>query len=204
MDFHLKGSSLNLDTDPAGNPHLSQLSEEGFVDCVFRIADIHSDSQTHTLQLRACHEGAVVGVTAVVVRGIQGAFDEEMELIAEHVYRPAVSLLRAGSESDRLFNCLAALYGLQGGDRRMIEQGLFTGIALHQPPVDMDKEAVRLKLFGHDSEGDRTEDYHESFFNIDLPNGLVFWNEKDPDYREALLRDLSFRMETTMPGGRQG
>jgi hypothetical protein len=30
-----------------------------------------------------------------------------------------------------------------------------------------------------------------SSFNLDLPNGLVFWNEKDQDYREPLVRSLT-------------
>lgn len=52
-------------------------------------------------------------------------------------------------------------------------------------------EPVKIKLFGNDRETDSEDDYYESFFNLDLPNGLVFWNEKDQEYREPLVRSLS-------------
>jgi hypothetical protein len=191
---------VELETDDAGNPYLSQLSEDGFIDCVFRIVALESSTRTHTLILRASHAGVTVGLTAVVVRGIQGALDADMKLIPAHVYRPAVRLLRTGPESDHLLTSLARLYGLEGHERRMVEQEALTGIALHQPPIDLDKEEVNLKLFGNDSEHDPEDDYYESFFNVDLPNRLVFWNEKDPDYRAALVRGLSFEVNPPAPG----
>lgn len=55
----------------------------------------------------------------------------------------------------------------------------------------MDSEEIKIKIFGKDQDSDLDENYHESFFNLDLPNGFVFWNEKDLDYREPLIRGLS-------------
>jgi hypothetical protein len=48
-----------------------------------------------------------------------------------------------------------------------------------------------MKLFGRDDEPFIEDDYYESFFNVDLANGLVYWNEKDQEYREPLLRALA-------------
>ena len=73
----------------------------------------------------------------------------------------------------------------------MVETETFTAIALHAGPIDMTKEAIKLKLFGRDAATDSEDDYYESFFNLDLKNKLVFWNEKDQDYRKPLLRGLS-------------
>ena len=55
----------------------------------------------------------------------------------------------------------------------------------------MTKEPIKIKIFGKDSENDLENDYYESFFNLDLANGFVFWNEKDEEYREPLIRGLS-------------
>ena len=55
----------------------------------------------------------------------------------------------------------------------------------------MAKEPVKLKLFGKDGDPFDESAYYESFFNIDLQNGFAYWNEKDPDYRKALLQALS-------------
>ena len=60
---------------------------------------------------------------------------------------------------------------------------------------DMTQQPVKLKIFGNDQATDEEEDYYESFFNLDLPNGLVFWNEKDQEYREPLVRSLSCKAE---------
>lgn len=182
-----------MKVDRHGNPVLTQFSEEGFVDCVLRIAEVSTDPKFHTLRLVASHEGVLVGFTAIVMRGIRGGFDKDMELIREHVYRPAVQILSSGPESDRFVTGLAASYGL-GGQRRMKEVTSFTGIALHQDDIDMETEAIKIKLFGHDAPDDREEDYCESFFNLVLPEGLVYWNEKDQDYRGALIAGLSVIM----------
>lgn len=178
--------------DGAGLPILDQFSEEGFVDCTFRIAEISSDANVYRLYLLASYQGERVGFYAVVRRGIRNGFDDDMELIGEHVYRPAVELLRSGPESDRLINVLAKLYGMPAEDRRMVEAISFTGIALHQDEVDMETQPIKIKLFGCDSDEQvERDEYFESFFNLDLRARFVFWNEKDPDYREPLVRGLA-------------
>jgi hypothetical protein len=178
-------------TDSEGNPLLTQNSEEGFIDCLFRITELTSTPSHHTFRMLASHDGRVVGCRSIVMRGIQGGFDGGMKLIKEHVYRPAVQLLRSGPESDALVESLAALYGMERADRRMHELVRFTGIALHQGAVDMETEAIKIKLFCRDAPDDPPDDYSESFFNLSLPEGLVAWNEKDVEYRKPLIGALT-------------
>jgi hypothetical protein len=181
-----------IEVDELGRPVLDQFSEEGFVDCTFRIADISSDPEHHRLRLVASHQGVAVGLSVVVRRGIRGGFNPEMELISEHVYRPAVEFLRSGPESDELMTALATLYSVPAQNLRMVDAISFAGIALHQGDVDMENQPVKIKLFGRDSEEEiERDEYFESFFNLDLASGFVFWNEKDPDYRGPLIRGLS-------------
>ena len=178
--------------DQNGNPVLDQFSEEGFVDCTFRIAERSSDAIHHRLRLVASHNGIPVGLQVVVRRGIRGGFDANMNLIGEHVYRPAVEFVRSGVESDALITTLAALYSRPAGRLRMVDGIAFTGIALHGDDVDMEKQPIKIKLFGRDSEEEiERGEYFESFFNLDLSSGFVFWNEKDFDYREPLIPGLS-------------
>ncbi len=182
----------SIEVDELGRPVLDQFSEEGFVDCTFRIAEISSDPERHSLRLIASHAGVAVGLTAVVRRGIRGGFDSDMELIEDHVYRPAVEFFRSGPESDGLLSALAVMYGAPAQSLRMVDAISFTGIALHQDDVDMESQPIKIKLFGCDSDDEvERDEYFESFFNLDLPSGLVFWNEKDSDYRTPLIRALS-------------
>ncbi|REJ67088.1 MAG: hypothetical protein DWQ31_12465 [Planctomycetota bacterium] len=73
----------------------------------------------------------------------------------------------------------------------MVPEESFTVIALLQGDPDFDNDCVRLKLFGKDGEPFDEDAYYESFLNVDFANRLVYWNEKDPDYREPLLRALA-------------
>lgn len=174
-----------------GDPILDQFSEEGFIDCTFRILNKVSSERQYRFHLTAWHNGETVGFDVVVVKGIRGAFDGGMELIADHVYYDGVRFLRSGPQSDRLMTVLAGLYEFPPNTRRMLDAFSFTAIALHQDNVDMESEAIRIKIYGNDGKEMDEDDYFESFFNLDLGFGFVFWNEKDPDYRDALIRGLT-------------
>ena len=73
----------------------------------------------------------------------------------------------------------------------MIPKVAFTAIALHQGKIDLRTDSVKVKLFGSDGEPFDEAAYYESFFNVDLANGFVYWNEKDPEYRKPLIRGLT-------------
>lgn len=181
-----------MNADPSGNPSLVQSSEEEFIDCVLRIVDRSETPDHYRLRLRASHAGQVVGMDVVIVKNIQGGFDSEMNLQKAHVYRQGVVFHRTGPESDRLVTALATLYGRKQRQLlRMTASETFTAIAMHQGAIDMQQEPVKIKIFGRDAEPFDEDAYYESFFNLDLNNGLVCWNEKDSDYREPLIRALT-------------
>jgi hypothetical protein len=177
---------------PEGYPILSQFSEEGFIDTFFKIVERFDNEECYGLRLLASHDGETVGMNVWVRRGIRGGFDADTNLIGKHVYREGVRFDRTGPESDRLLAALAQLYEMPVSSLRMVEQLPFTGIALHQNgQVDMEIQPIKIKLFGCDGPDDGTERYFESFFNLDLANGFVYWNEKDQDYRAPLIKGLS-------------
>jgi hypothetical protein len=182
---------MEIKVDTHGNPILDQFSEEGFVDCVLKIANLEETDSTYKFHMSASHNGETVGMNIEVVKGIKGGFDSEMALIKDHVYREGVIFIRSGKESDSLISALAELYGLQNEGLTMVARESYTGIALIQGEINMDQEPVKIKIFGKDSDENTEEEYNESFFNLDLANGFVFWNEKDQEYREALINGLS-------------
>lgn len=171
-------------------PILDQFSEEGFVDCVFMIHDLKSNDDVYSFILLASHGGKAVGFAVTLLKEIGPGFDGDMNLIPEHVYRPGLLFESIGEPSDNLITALAGLYGLKMGGLRMVSEESFTAIALHQGDINLETDEVKIKIFGRDSEPVVEEDYFESFFNVDLSGGFVFWNEKDPDYREPLIRAL--------------
>lgn len=182
---------MNIETDSTGVPLLTQFSEDGFVDCVFRIDNLTQTNQSYKFHLSSSHNGAVVGFDVEVIKNIQGGFDTDMKLIKEHVYHQGVKFFRSGPDSDRLLNELSTLYCLHPKKLTMVESESYTAISLLQGHLNMEEAPVKIKIFGRDKEADSEDDYNESFFNIDLKNGFVYWNEKDPAYRQALIRGLS-------------
>lgn len=180
-----------MKTDHQGNPILNQYSEDGFVDCVFRITDLVETDTTYRFRMFASYGSEPVGMAVTVAKGIQAGLDTEMALIKDHVYRQGVMFSRTGPESDRLISALSEMYDQDIKPARMVQSESFTTIALHQGAIDMTVESIKLKLFGRDGPDDKEDDYYESFFHLDLKNGFVFWNEKDPDYRAPLLCALS-------------
>lgn len=184
---------MQLKIDEAGLPVLEQFSAEGFIDCVLEIQNLRSDDQHYHFHMAASFDGEPVGVNVRVVKGVKAGFDANMELNREHVYYEGVMFSRSGPESDRLLAALTQLYEMEATNERMKKAESFTAIALHKDDIDMERQAVKIKIFGNDQDSDDEDedDYYESFFNLDLPNGLVFWNEKDQDYREPLVRSLS-------------
>lgn len=176
-------------------PILDQFSEEGFVDLTFEIVDLVEDAEFYRFNLAASYGEDVVGMGVVVRKGIKAGFDSNMDLDREHVYRHGVRFFSAGDRSDRLVAAISELYEDSGPNRRMVDEETFTVIALHQGEIDMATHPIKLKIFGKDSEPFDEEAYYESFFNVDLTNRLVCWNEKDQDYRSSLLRGIGTQGE---------
>jgi len=175
-----------------GDPILDQFGEEGLIDCTLRISNLVSSEHEHRFHLAASFRDESVGFDVVIVRGIRGALNPEMtELIPDHVYYDGVTFMRSGSESDRLMMVLAERYGLPREQRHMVDRFSFTAIAIHQYDVEMEVEPISIKLFGNDGEDMSEEVYFESFFKLDLPSKLVYWEEKDPEFREPLINALS-------------
>lgn len=180
--------------DSHGRPFLTQFSEDGFIDCVFRIVDLIETKTSYQFYMISSFNGELVGLNAQVFKDMEGGFDNEMHLIQEYVYRAGVILSRSGVESDNLLNILSQLYQLPFTKTyKMRQLEPYTAIALHQGHLNMQEEQIRIKIFGRDDEEkyDLDKDYYESFFNLDLKNGFVYWSEKDQSYRESLINGLS-------------
>ena len=181
---------MSVAADNSGNPILEQFSEEGFVDCVFRISDMVESADFFSFHLSASSEGTVLGMDVAIRKDIKAGFDSQMNLVKDHVYHEGVTFIRSGTESDRLIMRIATLYDLPQIGSEMVSKETFTAIALHQGEIDLRTEPVKIKLFGRDAEPFDENAYYESFFNIDLANGFVNWNEKDQEYRKPLIRGL--------------
>lgn len=185
------GERRKIDCNQSGAPVLEQFSEEGFIDCVLRITDLRESEDYFSFHLAATSVGTLLGFDVAVRKDIKPGLDADLKLIRENVVYQGVQFLRSGVESDALLARLSHLYGMDPVNPTMAAKETFTAIALHKDSFDIRAEPVKIKIFGRDADPFIEENYYESFFNLDLAQGFVFWNEKDQDYRAALIRGLS-------------
>lgn len=180
-----------MQLDRNGLPLLEQFGEEGFVDCVFQVQHLTQDEAHYHFDLRATFGGLPVGVRARLLREVQPGFDGEMKVIQAHFYSGGLEISSLGLETERFIEALAQLYQIELVDGPGLVAETFSVFALHQADTDLASSAVRLKVFGNDRSDSAPGSYYESFFNVDLPAGHVYWNEKDMAYRTPMLNALA-------------
>ncbi len=169
---------------------LSNREEDEFVDLTFKIENLKEDSDNFNFNLKAKFKDDIVGFKVMMTKNIDRGFDSNMELIKQNVCYEGVKFIRTGKESDLLVSHLNDLYRFASEKLNMTDLETFTAIALTNEPFNLIEDIVKIKLFGKDQEGASEEDYYESYFNVDLKNQCVWWNEKDPSYRGSLIRGL--------------
>jgi len=194
MNLH-KDEPLGLIIDENGIPLLDQFSEEGFVDCVFKMSSIERVGDFLQYEMLAVYDDEVVGFGAQAYCGINAGLEEGpdgIRLRSDGVHHPAVRFFTLGTISDRFLGTLLSLYEKSSDHPLVFADSFFlTGIALHMEDLDILAQPVKIKLFGNDADGDDPDLYFEAYYDLDVPNGYVYLNEKDPEYRVALLLSLS-------------
>jgi len=103
-------------------------------------------------------------------------------------YRGQVTLRSAGPRSDTLLQAIDRLYATNLGVTAMAPQVKFSGISLGGNPTALDEGPTRIKLF---FESDADDRYAEIFLDLDIQEGTIRLNEKDPDYRKAVVQALA-------------
>jgi hypothetical protein len=191
-----KDDLTGLMVDAAGVPLLIQSDEDGFIDCIFKMENIKRIGDFLHFDMKAIFQGESVGLNAQVFCGIGPGLrinnNGDMAISEGGVYRPAVVLRTLGTLSDRFLNAYLSLCGLASDQPLVfVDEFSLAGIALHQEDIDILAMPVKIKLFGNDADGDNLKRYFESYYNLDVPNGYICWNEKDPGYRVALVSSLS-------------
>ncbi len=70
----------------------------------------------------------------------------------------------------------------------MRAETVFSGFSLQGDPEDLAGGVTKIKLFFEPDSEDR---YAELYTDIDIAEGVLRINEKDPEYRTAIINALS-------------
>lgn len=182
---------MTIALNDKGLPILNQFADEQMVNTIFKISAFEDLENSYRFNISAVYEETEVGIGVKIVKGIKAGFDANMTVIEKHMCTKGITFINTGKHSDALLTTLAKLYGFEETDGVfMVQKEHYSAIALHQGKVDMLNQPLKMKLFGKDAAKDPQEQYNESYLMIDFKAGWVCWNEKDPEYREALILSL--------------
>ncbi len=109
-------------------------------------------------------------------------------------YQSTLDVESVGAASDDFVAILANLYGGPLRPEKMAPSTTFTAISLQGIPAQLEAGSTKIKLFfepKEDSDEAYERDYAEHYLNIDFASRVVEFHEKDPEYRDAMLRALS-------------
>lgn len=100
--------------------------------------------------------------------------------------RSGIVILRSlGEKSDMLLKALDEIYETKLSPARMVAQIELSAISLDGDPGDLDAGPAMIKLFNE------TEEYAELFLNVSLQTKRMQLREKDPEYRESIVKGLT-------------
>jgi len=170
-------------------PEITSESEEGYYDLVFGIKETQTLSNgSQLISASGTHRGKSVGLQIVLSSSWkQGSIDLGSGSTLA-TYRGDVTFRSVGAESDLLLQIMDQLYGTKLSPKKMKTETNFTAISLEGNPQNLKNGMTKIKLFFETD----NEDEAELFANIDLNAHKVYINEKDADYRSAVINALKF------------
>jgi len=160
-------------------------ADESFFDLDLDLSRYQRLEDSHQrVVLRTTIEGQQVGLTV----DLHPDWKPDLLNAMIPVFWGKVSFYSIGPESDSLVRALARGYGRAAPAARMAPVIHFRALALKGDPADAAQQPIRMKLFHL---ADDPKDYAEVYTNLDVKNGRGELHEKDPGYREPLLRALT-------------
>jgi hypothetical protein len=167
-------------------PEITSQSEGGFHDLTFSIR--HSEKMpdgSQALHAFGLHHGRELGLIVILgPKWPKASLSSNMPFSA---YQGLVTYRSIGAKSDTLIQIMDELYGTALHPKAMRKETKFTGISLEGQPANLERGITKIKLF---NETDVEDQEAELFTDIDLQHALLQINEKDPDYRKAVIHAL--------------
>ena len=148
------------------------------------------------LEMRAAHETGEVGLkVSMPVR------DFEQVDPASPVFHGSVTLQSLGPLTDRLLRVVEVSWGFEDGSERALPSLTTSAVALKTNPRLAEKRQIQLKLifdpgnpFDEDAVEDEDPEYAELYLVLDLPAQRAWLEEKDWEYRNAVIGWLTGRI----------
>ena len=165
---------------------LSNSLDDDFKDLIFRITSVSKvDENRINLVCMAQHNEKIVGFALTIHDNAKPGIIKG-EIDNSSIIHNGASIHTLNSISNNFLETLAALYDQPKPKEFSQNKIEFTIFPLNENVATLANGKFKFKFFY-----DNNEDlYAELYINIDLPNKLLEFNEKDAGYRENIIRVL--------------
>jgi len=164
---------------------ISNMDTSDFVDIPLKITQKTETDTSYVCIAKAIYKSDTLGIQVSLKKGIRaGIVGGNMDNV---FLNGGIAIHSIGIESDQLVSAMATLYGIDSQENQMRNDNItFTCANLNQKNVDYSKGEYSFKIF-MESE----DDYAELYINFDFTNQLIYFNEKDMEYRKGVIDYLT-------------
>ena len=184
-------SSIIISPALGGNEmkEIWELTKDGWYDIDLTITSMNvADNGYVTVVAKGLFRGKLVGLKISFSPNLKpGLLNGEVDKSA--FIKSGIIYSSIGSESDELLKAIATLYSVELSKPNFSNSVATTAFALEQHLFNLEKNNVKFKVFFND-QGDERE-YAELFTNIDIPKNRLELHEKDPEYRNNVVKALT-------------
>lgn len=185
----LGASGCDNQQSPRGLPVKIQ-SEDGFIDLSIPIVQASETSKEWHLTAEGTLQGVDTEFRVTVPKGYDATWLQKSlgnERTTEDPASMYVTIESVGERSDLFVQRLAKLYGVTIKNARMKPSQRVLAVILAGDTSALKRSEAKMKMFV----GKEEEDEGEFFLNIDLASHVLELAEKDPDYRNNVIKALA-------------
>jgi len=156
-------------------------STEGWFDIPLSVTETEELNEYYEYTAKGILNNDTIGIKIRLKKNIPPGFvnGEPKNMFLEK----GIEFISNGNESDRLLSFMASKYGVDKANLKFKKGQIFTCANLNQSKPNYKTGENKFKIFleGHE------EAYAELFVNFNFSEKVISFNEKDTEYREALI-----------------
>lgn len=169
-------------TNDSTLPLFTTPMEDGFKDFQLQITDREQSSveDMYFYTAQALYGKDTLSIRIGLKLDIKKGIDETGSL--NPFVEQGISFESLGNTSDNLLQVMAKEYGLSSTNLKLQQKQLFNIANLNDKDLDYKTSIARFKIFL-----EREDNYAEMFVNFDFDKNLIYFSEKDSEYRQSLI-----------------
>lgn len=166
-------------------------TSEGFSDIFLTIVNAQKNDSSFTYLGKGLYKGRIVGLKFELPSNIPYGITEDGEVNSKYGFvQEGIKFISIGQESDELLKALSELYNVQTQKKFSKKVITATIFSLNSTSADLEQNAYyKFKLFFNEDGDDGS--YAELYFNIRTGEKIIELHEKDPEYRQPLIKVFS-------------